>query len=107
MQVSFYSNYKSGPSTWRHIIKLENYDICWIAKNKDLLPMITALKKYYKKQFPSLPNDCPIQPDKYYAANVTAMDESEDINNSVTTGQLPNGIYRHVIKMFNKNDPIE
>lgn len=100
-----------GPSSWRQLIRLENYDPCWIAKHKDLLPTISALKKYYKKHFPNMPNDCPIQPGKYYAANVTVLDEkddsygSEEINNSVTVGQLPNGIYRHLIKVFNKNDP--
>lgn len=104
--------YKSGHSAWRQIVKLANNDFCWLMKQTDNLPFLNFGKEYYFKQFPNLPQRCPIAVGKYYIENVTIFDDKDSFGShygmikTLTSGELPNGVYRHLIKINNKNDPV-
>lgn len=99
--------YKSGPGAWRQIVRLTNHDLCWVLKQTDNLPFVNSVKQIYSKQFPNMPQRCPVEVGKYYTENVTLSDSSGsyDLARTFTTGEMPNGVYRHVIKLHNKKDP--
>lgn len=78
----------------------------------DSIPFVDAAKSYYLLQFPNLPTKCPIKPGKYYSENVTVFDENKqsfgasNILQKLTIGELPNGVYRHVVKLSTIKDPV-
>lgn len=109
--MSYLMFIKSGPSSWRQIVKLDRYDLCLIFRQVDNMPLANSLKEYYYKMFPSLPRKCPVAPGKYSAVNVTVVDEIEDTSGSgkmieqITPGKLPNGVYRHLVRVHTREDP--
>lgn len=57
---------------------------------------------------PSFPRKCPIKKGKYAASNISLVrgDLSYAANSAITVGELPNGVYRHVINLFDDEDPV-
>lgn len=117
---------KSGPS-WRQIVSLDNIDICALANGFKTIPFLDAFRTYVKKTYPGIPFYCPIKPGSYYAPPVVmpthymnysdsqnmTFDEirrknenAGDLGSSFTPNLLPNGLYRHIIKLYNDLDPI-
>lgn len=98
-------------STWRHLIKLDNIDACSLLVSMQDLPFLDAVRIYYKTYFPCLPQRCPIDPGNYTVTNVTVTDNrngnpGEKLMLKVTPVSLPNGLYRHAIRFFTKDDPL-
>jgi hypothetical protein len=59
----------------------------------------------YKTSFKSLPPNCPVLPKKYSAMNITIVESfGGNLVKGMTVGELPNGIYRNVIKFENEKD---
>lgn len=117
IQISYYFSYKSAKFvyTWRQIFKLENYDFCLITRlsNSNIIPAINAFMIYMKRQFSNLPTKCPIEPRIYDSGNVTINDAKNEsfaaieINEHLTPGgYLPNGVYRNVLRLHTKKDPV-
>lgn len=89
---------------------MENNDFCWITSQVNNIPYINFGKKFYNEKFPNLPSQCPIEPGKYYANNVTVI-EGNDADlvvgfDILSPGAIPNGVYRHIVKLATKTDPI-
>lgn len=113
IKISYFMFYKTGIGgiAWRQIIKLENYDLCLIKRQNENLPVFNSLKEYYNKMFPTMPKKCPFQAGKYSAFNVTVVDELENIAaykivQQITPASLPNGVYRHLLKIHTRQDSI-
>lgn len=101
---------KSG-STWRHLIKLDNIDACFFLTSMQSLPLLDAVRNFYKTYFPKLPQKCPVEPGKYSVTNVTVTDnkhgnEGEKLMKQITPMTLPNGLYRHLLRLSNSNDTV-
>lgn len=106
--MTYLAFFKSGPVAWRQIIKFDSLDACWILTQSDNIPLISVVKDYYIQEFPSLPSQCPIEPGKYYSQDVEIKgkkQESYQFNPRITVGDLPNGIYRHVISLSANHGP--
>lgn len=95
-------------TTWRQYVKLDRIDICNIFRGgSDVIPYLATVRKSYMAEFTSLPRNCPIEPGKYYATNVSMGDTyGNQMNEAMTSTPLPNGIYRHVIRIHNDDDPV-
>jgi hypothetical protein len=94
-------------------------------KHGTIMPLIANHLEMYKKQFPSMPSDCPMQPGNYsgnYTYNLdpsatSAINETKIIGNKATAGwinfngfkimnlPLVNGIYKCSIHAWTKSDP--
>lgn len=67
-----------------------------------MFPFFTAILEEYHKTLSKLPKQCPALPGKYYVENVTVIEDNsirsyDKILSSVTTRELPNGIYRAIV----------
>lgn len=95
---------------WRQIIKLDKIDACALATGATNIDFLKAMRDEYIRMFPNLPAKCPIEPGKYYAKNVTFFDHNNPLFEwrefQLVTPSLPNGIYRHVVKFYNDEDPV-
>lgn len=111
LQMSYLMLFKSGPSSWRQIVKLDKYDLCLVFRQADNMPLANSLKEFYYNTFPTLSRRCPVAPGKYSAVNITVVDEIEDNTGSakmieqITPGKLPNGVYRHLVRLHSREDP--
>lgn len=111
---------KSG-TNWRQILKFEKVDGCLLAKGINM-PFLVKLKERYDEAFPNLPRNCPIKVQSYVAQNISVIENQisefnmtlEDFQSSkdfsvikmMTPKLLPNGIYRHSLRVFNDDDMI-
>lgn len=91
--------------TWRQIISFEQIDACRISENLNIPPYVKSMWNSYHETFSSLPSRCPIKSGKYSAENITIMDESFKKLAENSIPNLPNGIYRHKLSIFNYEDP--
>lgn len=92
--------------TWRQVIKLDKYDFCTLLNGIETIKFVNEFGKFFKKNFKSLPTKCPFRSGNYSISNVPITDSSGDeMNRGLTIGELPNGIYRHVIKIHTDDDP--
>lgn len=95
---------------WRQFIKLQKIDACALGLGATSIDFLKSIIEEYRRMFPDLPYKCPIEPGKYFAKNVTFFDNiSPDFEwkeFQKLTPSLPNGIYRHVVKFHNEEDPI-
>lgn len=71
-----------------------------------MLPFLKELRKLYFDGFKGMPQKCPMDPGKYYVQNFTIGGTyGDEMNTKLSTTPLPNGVYRHVIRIFTDNDP--
>lgn len=96
---------KSGQS-WRQIISLKDIDVCMVLNEKNPLPFLQNLKKIVLDLFPNLPSKCPFKIGKYYNTNAK-VDNQTGLSQFafVSDKLLPNGIYRHNIRLYTREDP--
>jgi hypothetical protein len=107
-------------------MKFDNIDACGLLKGLNTSPFFAAVMDLYKSFFPNLPSTCPIPIGKYSVDNVTIvmnpkyelnmtyedhMKQSEDqlhvrFNKALSSDFFPNGVYRHIVKLYNEKDPI-
>lgn len=67
-----------------------------------------AVFQDYFRLFPNLPHKCPVEEGKYFAKYVTIniTEEIETASDRQLTARLPNGIYRHTVRLYDdKIDP--
>lgn len=57
---------------------------------------------------PYFPRKCPIKKGKYSISNMSLSrrDLASTVNGAMTVGELPNGVYRHVINLSDDEDPL-
>lgn len=92
---------------WRQIIGLENIDLCAVASGVNKFPFLVTIREIFLSSFPHLPRKCPASPGKYYNKNITfTMEHNEILQKAMSPTPFPNGIYRHVIRCYNDDDPI-
>lgn len=98
--------------SWRQIVKLDRVDPCALMKGAESNNLIKSIVVFYREQFVGFPKKCPFNPGNYSIKNMTVIDDSEDnfsrestMFNSITP-KLPNGIFRHVIRIWNDKDPL-
>lgn len=98
--------------SWRQYLKLDRIDPCGITAGLDNIQFLKASKDYYFEKFPQMPKKCPIESGKYYANNVTIVNNIDlNFTRPEETSQFlgpsfPNGVYRHVLRMFTDKDPV-
>lgn len=100
--------YKSGVS-WRQIIRLEKIKVCNFLSGSNMFQFLIAVRDGYNTLAPpSFPRKCPIKKGKYSASNISLVrgDLSYAANRAMTVGELPNGLYRHVISLSDDEDPV-
>lgn len=93
--------------SWRQIIKIDDIDICGMMRiASHNIEFVRKVFEFYRHAFPNLPSKCPMLKKKYSAKNVTFFENvQESPNRMLSSVSLPNGIYRHTLKLTNKNDP--
>jgi hypothetical protein len=82
---------------------------------ENLLPFYAKIIERYKKMFPTLNFNCPLKPGPFYVRNFTYDTLSPEHANyykdnvgksDYGMGNLPNGIYRNVVTLSTKTDPM-
>lgn len=100
----------NGPS-WRRILKFDNLDACAILSGGHSIDFINAIRTQYLEMFPHFPKACPISKGRYYAKNITMMNQAAEANRSaglfrtLSSGMMPNGIYRNSFRFYSDSDP--
>lgn len=87
--------------------------MCDFFAGSNLFQYLGEARKYYFNIAPPslVPRKCPILPGKYFVTNLSLTSglnsgKAEEMNRALTPTELPNGLYRHVIKLFNDEDPV-
>lgn len=105
-QIIYRGFIKSG-YVWRQILSFNNVDVCAVAAGVNNFPFLVTVRDIFLAKFTVFPRRCPALPGKYYARNISlTLDDSQSLNDAMSPTPLPNGVYRHVIRWFNKDDPI-
>jgi hypothetical protein len=105
-------------------MKIDDIDLCSLARGLNTNPLLKAVLKFYKKHLPNLPSTCPAIAGNYSAKNVTMiMNPKFELNmtlndfqkyeqpyselvNALSSQLLPNGVFKHIIRFFNEEDPV-
>lgn len=85
--------------------------MCDFLSGSNIFLFLSAARDFYNQLVPpNFPRKCPLSKGKYIAQNITISGSGEKlaqkINNALTVGELPNGLYRHAITLSNEEDPI-
>lgn len=97
---------------WHQFLKFEKIDAGTVFRGVDSFEYLKKNFEIYLTKFPGLINKIPIESGKYQALNVTAVYRNAQNGTGTWTASeyltpsLPNGIYRHTIKLYNEEDPI-
>lgn len=92
--------------SWRQYIKFDNINLCALWAGMNEIAFLQSIQRYYKHLFPNLPKKCPVESGIYSAKNVTLLqDRGDDAPEPTLSTQLPNGIYRHTVRLYDKIDP--
>jgi hypothetical protein len=100
----------NGP-TWRQYMKMEDVDFCgFLSGNDVLIDVMRAVREIYLHKFPNFPSKCPVEKGKYFSKNTPAFSVDNSTNRNkvdqkLTPSHMPNGIYRHTVRLYNKIDP--
>jgi hypothetical protein len=119
IMASYRMMFRSGPSNWRQILFFNNIKLCEVFAGVKQVPFVADFYESMMKNFTSLPRKCPILAGKYSAStDIDIGDKQEEMNKTIddfkdnihimlsyTGSILPNGIYRHVVKLYNQKDP--
>jgi hypothetical protein len=117
-KVSF-SMFRKTVTNWRTIIILPKFEYCAVSRLSSWMPQVAFHHELFRKEFPTLPTDCPVVPGKYSGnsthVNMTYFYPKEYKISKITTTSttmaphtflsLPNGIYRHIVLFSTKTDP--
>lgn len=93
--------------SWRQIIKIDDINVCEMMRLANHnIDFVRKVFEFYRHALPNLPSGCPMLKKTYSAKNVTIFENPEDsANRMLSTVNLPNGIYRHTMRLSNKEDP--
>lgn len=95
---------------WRQFLKIDDINFCALTRNGHRIDLIREIFEIYSRNFPNMPLKCPIEKKIYSAKNVTLLKNAEGNEDNpmgnLSPQSLPNGIYRHVLKFYNKDDLI-
>lgn len=100
--------YKNGVN-WRQIMKSPDIEYCSFLTSSSRLPYFQASFDHFKNLHPKFPWHCPVKLGRYESLNVNLSSPTTNalFNNAklINVG-LPNGLYRFIIHMFRKDDPM-
>lgn len=101
--------YKAG-TNWRQLFASSEYELCSYTKQLNQAPFIKSLLIDYHREYPNLPQVCPILARRYYQ-NYTGLDaDNKTISNhreiyiEGTEFLLPNGRYRVIGRLRTEHD---
>jgi hypothetical protein len=90
-------------STWRQLVSFAQIEACKLAETST--PYLEEIKKILIQRIPDVPVKCPVMANTFYW-NYTHNDTDNPViallKKYVSSTILPNGEYRHVVKLSNK-----
>jgi Protein of unknown function (DUF1091) len=93
---------------WRQLLKTPPVKICEFYADSQQ-PFYKGFFEELHREFPSIPQKCPMEPGRYYTYNVTSGDIETDVDMNdkflATKAGLPNGLYRMNFKLSTVDDP--
>lgn len=79
--------------------------MCGVINIAKQIPVYRELKKWWERDFPTLPHTCPVKPGPNYAYNIS-ISSLENYNTKGILNLLPNGIYKFVLTISDDTDPM-
>lgn len=95
--------------SWRQYLKIDNLDVCNILSGKNPNEYVRVVFQDYFRLFPNMPHKCPVEEGNYSAKNVTinTTTEIETASDRRLTAKLPNGVYRHTVRLYDDKIDLE
>lgn len=99
---------KLSSNNWRQIVNFRDLDVCQVFAGLHGLPFIDGFYRLVKDMIDGqIPLKCPFMPGKYYVTNLTLTNNTgtELVKKTVSPISIPNGVYRHVVRLSFAEDP--